>query len=67
MGLGPHCAWVEGAVGRRAEACRGLMEISVGYRVVRPYLALIRLEDSFHLDPWWEALESEGIGVHQFG
>ena len=30
----------------------------MGYHVVRPYLALIHLEDSFHLDPWWEALVS---------
>jgi len=43
------------------------VEISGGVNVVRPVVALIRLEDGFHLGPRWEALESKGISMHQFG
>ena len=38
----------------------------MGYRIVRPNLALIRCKDGFHYDPRWEALKSKGVRVHQF-
>jgi len=67
VGLEPSCAWVKWAVGRGTEPRRGSAEVCGGYNVVRPVTALIRLEDGFHLGPWWEALESKGVRVHEFG
>ncbi len=67
MGPEPGCAQVKWTVGRGAEPRRGPAEVRGGDYVFRPVTALICLEDGFYLGPRWEALESEGISVHEFG